>query len=29
MRMPTLQTLDTCITPALLILKTEDTAMHK
>lgn len=29
MRTPTQQTLDTCITPALLPNKTEDSAMHK
>ena len=29
MRTPTQQTLDTCIIPALLTTKTEDSAMHK
>ena len=29
MRKPTQQTLDTCITPALLTTNTEDSAMHK
>ena len=29
MRTPTQQTLDTCIPPSLLMLKTEDLAMHK
>ena len=29
MRMPTQQTLDTCITPFMMTNKTEDSAMHK
>ena len=29
MRTPTQQTLDTCITPSLLKIKTEDLAMRK
>ena len=29
MRTPTQQTLDTCITPALQTINTEDSAMHK